>query len=689
MLNLNKLIVLCLVSFFSNPMLAQIQKCGTTDYLQTRLIEDPNLQVIIDQEKAETQLYLKNIHPQKSNTSGVYRIPVVVHLIGSSLYSYYSPQQGTVVANLITELNDDFRKKMGTAGDGQGVDTEIEFCLAKEDPWGQVTTGVTVTSGNFAAWDHSAVSTAPNSDLALKNLIHWNPDEYLNIYIVQDLINLEGYASSPTTFSSYPNLDGVVINQLYFNIGERTLTHEIGHWLGLLHTWGVIEVGNLILDGDCGADDGIDDTPICDGPYYSTNIFNCPAPNQCTTENQNEFSTDQRQIENYMDYSDKSCMNMFTEGQKELMIGTLFTQRAIIWNTQHAECPAPNHCNNGILDQGEIDVDCGGDCKPCSYLPSPGGGIGCYTRLSTDGFYIDGSLDLIKEVCLPFITVASIPALDPNCSQRFNKSNGKLFIAVTLVNENLIPISPEFSHWVKPIMQPVQYDVFNLIFYLPFDPAFLIPGQIYKVKIATARWSWQEFTKYIRIYDNSNRTFNGKTINSSVYGGDNINILNSTVKPTPVTQPNFIHNIEIVARKSIVISQNTTFYPGATYKIDNFQCLDLSSRESGGKYYSKNGLHDYISEEPHDIYYSNKEPETAKNDFSIYPNPSNGQFNIAIENNDDVALVEVYDLMGKKVFMEHNIKGQFVVNIEGQPKGIYFVKVTIGNEVFNEKIVYQ
>ncbi len=73
----------------------------------------------------------------------------------------------------------------------------------------------------------------------------------------------------------------------------------------------------------------------------------------------------------------------------------------------------------------------------------------------------------------------------------------------------------------------------------------------------------------------------------------------------------------------------------------------------------------------------------------LYPNPNNGQFNVELENNDGDALIEVYDLMGKKVFSEHNTTGQLVVNIEDQPKGIYLVKITIDDEVFNEKIVYQ
>lgn len=75
--------------------------------------------------------------------------------------------------------------------------------------------------------------------------------------------------------------------------------------------------------------------------------------------------------------------------------------------------------------------------------------------------------------------------------------------------------------------------------------------------------------------------------------------------------------------------------------------------------------------------------------FNIYPNPNNGQFNIELNNDEATALVEVYDMMGKKIMTQNNTNSNTLINIREQPKGIYLVKITVGNEVFNEKVIYQ
>jgi hypothetical protein len=86
----------------------------------------------------------------------------------------------------------------------------------------------------------------------------------------------------------------------------RTLTHEMGHYLNLYHTWG---------DGDCSVDDEVEDTPNCSGQ-----LFGCPniAPVDCPP-------APPRMIANYMDYTDDVCMNIFTQGQKARMRSSLTT----------------------------------------------------------------------------------------------------------------------------------------------------------------------------------------------------------------------------------------------------------------------------------------------------------------------------------------------------------------------------
>lgn len=140
---------------------------------------------------------------------------------------------------------------------------------------------------------------------------NWDSKKYLNIWI-GDLGLVSGYGTAPGTPAAK---DGVVINYKYFGTVEtalapfnkgRTATHEIGHWLGLLHLWSA--AGNCI-DGD-----DITDTPVQSGPVYGCNLTAA----SCT-----QLSM----VQNYMGYADDACMNLFSVGQKQVMRETLLKLR--------------------------------------------------------------------------------------------------------------------------------------------------------------------------------------------------------------------------------------------------------------------------------------------------------------------------------------------------------------------------
>lgn len=249
----------------------------------------------------------------------VITIPVIVHVIhnGEPVGEGTNLSQEQVNAQLEV-LNEDFRREPDTRGfndDPNGADIEIEFCAAAFNESGESLEepGIHRFRGARETWTREEIEGI------LKPSTFWDPDRYFNIWVVNfsGREGLGGYAQFPSQ-SNLPGMptngglrstDGVVVWYRSFGSldkGEfdlsspsnrgRTLTHEVGHWLGLRHVWG---------DGPCSADDFCDDTPPSAGPNRG-----CPASATCNTPDA---------VENYMNYTDDVCMNMFTICQKTRM----------------------------------------------------------------------------------------------------------------------------------------------------------------------------------------------------------------------------------------------------------------------------------------------------------------------------------------------------------------------------------
>lgn len=313
--------LLCLVT------IAQAQRrpepCATMEMDSLLRLRNPQEGSLDDFERdlQRKMVQIKAKMASGRGTAEIITIPIVVHVIhnGEAVGTGRNISQAQIQSQIET-LNEDFRRRVNTNGfnsDSRGADIEIEFCLAQFNPQGQRMTefGIDRVNGNRTNWTRNDIEGS------LKPTTSWDPNKYYNIWVLDFAAqddNLLGYAQFPSSsnLSGIPagggaaSTDGVVINYANFgnsqkgsfsilrapyNLG-RTLTHETGHWLGLRHIWG---------DAACG-DDFCADTPTqaSESRGCQKGRISCGGANM---------------VENYMDYSDDACFNIFTRDQKTRM----------------------------------------------------------------------------------------------------------------------------------------------------------------------------------------------------------------------------------------------------------------------------------------------------------------------------------------------------------------------------------
>ena len=350
---------------FSSSDAANDLPGARTCHAHEKHIEMMGLQKYADaQQRIEqhTQTWAPVVAQQRAaSQNAIITIPVVFHVVYASSAENISDAQ---IQSQLDVLNDDFRRLNADADNTwpQAADTEIEFCLASFDPQGNPSNGilrVPTTVSGFGTNDAVKSSSSGGSDA-------WPAGDYLNFWVCNIGGGILGYAQFPGGSDA---TDGVVCGYQYtgtigtatspFDLG-RTATHEVGHWLNLRHIWG---------DGACGASDFVDDTPDSDGPNYG-----------CATGNVACSTVDM--VENYMDYSDDACMNLFTQGQTDRMLA-LFqpggSRESLLSSNGCAPpceidcgCTDATACNydaSAVNDDGTCDFSCYGctDAAACNY----------------------------------------------------------------------------------------------------------------------------------------------------------------------------------------------------------------------------------------------------------------------------------------------------------------------------------
>jgi PKD repeat protein len=277
-----------------------------------------------------------------STTKGiVYKIPIVFHVLHINGAENISDAQ---IKDALFILNRDFRKQNADAAnvhaDFQGMpsDIEVEFVLATKAPNGACFKGITRTFSSLSyqgddGGDQVAAVKAGNDVFQGE----WASNKYLNIFICGNIGGAAGYTYKPGGWQgTNMSIGGIwVLHNYVGSIGtsslntSRTLTHEVGHWLNLDHTWGGNNnPGNA---SSCSTDDAVQDTPNCIG--VTACVINS---NTCNSDDAYWGFPMRDNVENYMDYS--YCSKMFTTGQRTRMRAALTSSiagRSNLWTSSN------------------------------------------------------------------------------------------------------------------------------------------------------------------------------------------------------------------------------------------------------------------------------------------------------------------------------------------------------------------
>lgn len=323
--------MLSVASFAQNQQVsfvktAQQEACGFDHNHQTLMFNDPAYRSRV----ANNRQLVRNRLNSGNLRSGVDTlwVPVVVHVmhLGEAVGTTTNISVAQI-QSAIDNMNDRYNGSIGTTSD-----TKVQYCLALRDTNGVTTTGIVRVdaSGHTSGGDnYGTMGITPNNEQGVKALSKWDHNLYCNVWVVSEIedngagAGTQGYAYFPGASSS---VDGVVI--LYNAMGydpttalgyelksftneNTTLTHELGHYLDLYHTFegdadGTVCPTNVdcLTDGD----------ELCDTQAHIRTINDCAGgAHACDVGTLADIA------KNYMNYDQESCATDFTSDQKDRM----------------------------------------------------------------------------------------------------------------------------------------------------------------------------------------------------------------------------------------------------------------------------------------------------------------------------------------------------------------------------------
>lgn len=666
-------------------------QCGTDEY-NHNLVKD---KLSEGQNYAE---YLESIYDIKYDESvdlkskkATRTIPVVFHVIHAYGDENISKAQ---IEDQLRVVNEDFQRQNADASNtrdffkSRAANFNIEFKLARIAPDGSYTEGITRTYDpvnmieNYEDGSSEAKSAVPP----------WDRNRYLNIWVVKRIESsragtILGYAQLPRGPAS---TDGIVmIHDRVGTIGTanssgkgRTLTHEIGHWLGLYHPF----------QGGCSGSDGVDDTPpVAEASYGCTASQN---PNTCNTDFPNEIDM----VENYMDYANGSCMNAFTNGQLARVNGFLASNSDRARNIAASNLVATGVNINPVsipiadfwYDDPDKKVICAGQSmkfKDFSYngdiiqrtwkfeggTPASSSAVNPEIVYNTPGVYkveldVANSAGGTTASQILFVTVL------PNVAES-KAPFGQDFESNTSVNSWQFEKDLEGNGWERNISTGYSGNNSIMAYVDENTPQSL------RMKAISEAVDVSEYEVPLNLhfkYAYARRVSSASEILlvlGSVDCGQSwatLKAYNSTNLVTGPVSPNWVPQSKSDwGRASISLSK---------YKDETnlFLRFDVISQQGNSVFIDDINIGEFALSTP-ELYH-----EQA---WKVIPNPAQNSFIIKTENNTPKGKILVRDLTGRLLLEKQINSEQMTVNSSGLPNGLYILSIMNENKVWSSKLI--
>lgn len=679
----------------------QVEYCKTHKKMEA-LKSNPEFMKAYQESQEILKQEIDKLEKEGPVRGDIKHIPVVFHLLHNNGSEKISDQQ---IYDAFYILNRDYRRRNADTADvvadfhDRIGDTEVEFSLATTAPDGTKFNGITHTQ--------SAATSSGDGQTQLQAVVQgndvykgeWAGDEYLNIVIAENIGGAAGYTQTPFNWGGWGASMGngiYVLSDYVGSIGtgtvgrSRTLTHEVGHWLNLEHPWGPNNnPGNA---SSCGSDDGVTDTPNTIG------VTSCNLTEKTCGPLAN--------VENFMDYS--YCSKMFTQGQVNRMRAALNSSvggRNNLSTTENLTGTGSDYLILANFDASKSSVCNTGEIQ-----------------------FFDKSYNYIVERSwsFPGASVASSSKADPIVSYdspgvypvTLTVSDGKSSMTKTKYvrvygEPRVMPILDGFELY-ESVGNTLEWEVFNQ----EDNPTFeVVEGVAYTGNKSIRLNNYDSEENSVdelvsSIYDLSEVTSSSEVTISFKYAyrkrdasnSEKLQVLYSDdCGETWNIRKTLLGNSlgsEVVTDPWAPASQGDWKLVHLTNITSNFWNSSFRFKfrfeGRGGNNLYLDDINIYASGPSNVNVGEETDPSVGINElsamelaFQVFPNPAEDKVNVAFNLEQDANVqLEMIDLMGKQVVSNHvrGSKGSNLVVIPAtMAKGVYLLKLTIGNQVFTKR----